>query len=110
MTSFNPSTWLFVCAQRELAPGERIVVAGADEDILVLNADGVILAVADQCSHQALPLHEGQLDGDLLICPYHGAQFCLRSGEALSAPAYEPIACYDIALHDDKIFVAPAPR
>lgn len=110
MNALSPDDWFLVCAQRELAPGERRVVAGPDEDILVINADGVILAVADQCSHQALPLHEGLLDGDLLTCPYHNAQFCLRSGEALSPPAYEPIACYDIVIRDEHIFVATAPR
>ncbi len=110
MNAFNPEHWLAVCAIRELAPGERRVVTGPDEDILVVNADGVILAVADQCSHQALPLHEGLLDGDLITCPYHNAQFCLNTGEALSPPAYEPIACYDIVIHDEQIFVAPAPR
>lgn len=102
--------WLFVAQMRELAEGERRVVAGLDEDILVVNAEGIILAVANQCSHQALPLHEGMLDGDLITCPYHNAQFCLRTGEALSAPAYEPIGCYDIKIENNQIYVAPTPR
>ncbi|MHB8920285.1 MAG: Rieske (2Fe-2S) protein [Halothiobacillus sp.] len=110
MTEQTHSEWLPVCAQRELALGERRVIAAPDEDILVVNADGVILAVANQCSHQALPLDEGSLDGDLITCPYHNAQFCLRTGEALSAPAYEPIGCYDIKIEHDQIFVAATPR
>lgn len=103
-------TWLAVCPLRELGAGERRVVAGLDEDILVVNADGVILAVANQCSHQDRPLEDGPTDGDLITCPYHNAQFCLRSGEALSPPAYEPIACFDIKIENAQIFVANTPR
>lgn len=109
-TEEQQGNWLFVAETRELAEGERRVVAGPDEDILVVNADGIILAVSNQCSHQALPLDEGSLDGDLITCPYHNAQFCLRTGEALSAPAYEPIGCYDIKIDNDRIYVASAPR
>lgn len=109
-TVVQEDSWLFVAEIRELAEGERRVVAGPDEDILVVNADGIILAVTNQCSHQALPLNEGILDGDLITCPYHNAQFCLRTGEALSAPAYEPIGCYDIKIENDRIYVASEPR
>lgn len=102
--------WLFVAQTRALAEGERRVVVGPDEDILVVNADGIILAVANQCSHQALPLDKGTLDGDLITCPYHNAQFCLRTGEALTPPAYEPIDCYDIKIENDRIYVSSEPR
>lgn len=102
--------WIRVCEQRELAPGERRVVEGPDIDILVVNADGVILAVVDECSHQELPISDGPLNGDIITCPWHGADFCLRDGEALSAPAYEPIDCYDIRVENDIIYVASTPR
>jgi len=105
-----PHTWLPVCPLRELGVGERRVVEGPDTDILVVNTEGIILAVANQCSHQDRPLDEGALDGDLITCPYHNAQFCLRSGEALSAPAYEPIACFDIKIDNEHIYVADSPR
>lgn len=102
--------WILVAQKRELAEGERRVIAGPDEDILVINADGIILAVANQCSHQELPLDEGALDGDIITCPYHNAQFCLHTGEALSPPAYEPISCYDIKIENEYIYVASSPR
>ena len=104
------SDWLDVCIREELPPGSRQVVAGPDEDILVINADGVIYAVADECSHQALSLSEGGLDGDILTCPWHSADFCLKTGEALSPPAYEPIACYEVRIVHDLIQVAATPK
>ncbi len=102
--------WLRVCEKRELASGERRVVEGPDVDILVVNVDGVILAVVDECSHQELPISEGPLDGDIITCPWHDAQFCLKDGEPLSAPAYEPIDCYDVRVENDTIYVAKTPR
>ena len=102
--------WIRVCEQRELAPGERRIVEGPEADILVVNADGVILAVVDECSHQDLPISDGLLDGDILTCPWHSAEFCLRDGEPLSAPAYEPIDCYDVRVENDTIYVASTPR
>lgn len=104
------SQWLDVCGRDELPPGSHKVVAGPEEDILVVNADGVILAVVDQCSHQALPLSGGTIDGDRVICPWHHAEFCLKTGEALSAPAYESIGCHDIQIEGDQIKVSAYPR
>lgn len=106
----NTADWLPVCPQRELGPDERRIISGPDCDILVINAEGVILAVTNECSHQALPLTEARLDGDVIACPWHNAEFCLRTGEALSAPAYEPIGCHDIRIDGDQIYVSARPR
>lgn len=108
--TLNTTDWLPVCPQRELGPDERRIVSGPDCDILVINADGVILAVTNECSHQALPLSDARLDGDVIACPWHNAEFCLRTGEALSAPAYEPIGCHDIRIEGDQIYVSAQPR
>lgn len=102
--------WVDVCLRSELPPGSHKVVAGPEEDILVVNADGVILAVTDQCTHQELPLSGGSIDGDIITCPWHHAEFCLKTGEALSAPAYEPVGCHDIQVIGDLIQVAALPR
>ncbi|MGM0517156.1 MAG: Rieske (2Fe-2S) protein [Pseudomonadota bacterium] len=110
MSDSLDENWIRVCETRELAPGEHRVVEGPDDDILVVNADGVILAVIDECSHQELPISDGPIDGDIITCPWHNAEFCLRDGEALSAPAYEPIDCYDVRVENDTIYVSSQPR
>lgn len=93
-----------------LPDGERKVIAAEDHDILLINSEGVFYAVEDQCSHQALPLADGPIDGDQITCPFHNAEFCLKSGEALSAPAFEAIACFDIKTQDGVIWVSPTPN
>lgn len=93
-------TWTFVCASADLLPGEmRTVfdeVTGAP--ILVVNLDGDLYALEDQCSHEDFELSAGALDaGEATIeCVLHGAKFDVRDGRALCAPAYEPVAKFPI--------------
>jgi len=104
------TNWINAGSIAALPAGERKVIESEDFDILLVNADGVIYAVEDQCSHQELPLSDGTIDGDIITCPYHMAEFCLADGRALSAPAFEPINCFDIKTTDGIIWVSPTPR
>lgn len=56
------------------------------------------------CSHAEEPLVEGWLEGSVLECPRHGAQFDLRSGEPLSLPATDPIPVFAVEIRDGEIF------
>jgi len=47
----------------------------------------------------------GPIDGDQIICPRHGARFCIRTGKALTAPAYEPVATFPTRVHNGMIQV-----
>jgi NADPH-dependent 2,4-dienoyl-CoA reductase/sulfur reductase-like enzyme/nitrite reductase/ring-hydroxylating ferredoxin subunit len=64
-----------------------------------------VFAVGAQCSHYHGPLAEGLLVGDAVHCPWHHARFCLRTGEALAAPALSPIDCWSVEQRDGKVFV-----
>ena len=59
----------------ELAPGsmKKVVVEGMD-DIVVANVGGKIYAMRGVCNHQGGPLSEGELNGNVITCPWHGAQ------------------------------------
>jgi 3-phenylpropionate/trans-cinnamate dioxygenase ferredoxin subunit len=73
--------------------------------VAVFNVDGEFLAVEDLCTHDGGGLAGGQLDGDQVICPRHGARFCLRTGRALSPPAYEPVRRYETRVVDGQLEV-----
>ncbi len=62
-------------------------------------------AIADVCTHDAGQLTGGTVEGDVIVCPRHGARFCIRTGEALSAPAYEPTDTFPVRLHDGEVQV-----
>src|SRR5712671_5321244 len=77
---------------------------GEDEVLLVRHGDDVF-AVSPHCTHYHGPLAEGLVVGGTIRCPWHHACFDLRSGEALRAPAFNPLACWSVELRDDRIFV-----
>lgn len=100
------STWIRVCAVNELAPGETRVVWDGDTAILVINFDGQLYAVEDQCTHEDYELSAGPFDAEkgVLECLLHSARFDLRSGEALCAPAYRPLVKFPVKVEDGAIW------
>lgn len=100
-----------VCRAEELPPGSmRLVHAGA-LDVGVYNCGGELVALEDRCSHDDGPLCEGDWEPDTcqVICPRHGARFDLRSGRALTLPAYSPVGTYPVRLRDDGVVVVDIP-
>jgi len=86
------SDWVRVARAGELAPGQwkNVDVDGAQ--VAVFNLDGRYHAIEDVCTHDGGVLTGGPVEGDCIVCPRHGARFSIRTGAALSAPAYEPTA------------------
>jgi nitrite reductase/ring-hydroxylating ferredoxin subunit len=79
--------WQIVATDTDVAPGGMISMrAGADELCLCEYA-GAYYAVSRLCGHQNAPLEQGALEGWVLTCPLHHAQFDIRSGRNLSWPA-----------------------
>ncbi|HEY1978463.1 MAG TPA: FAD-dependent oxidoreductase [Xanthobacteraceae bacterium] len=76
-----------------------------DEDVLLARAGGTYFAIGSACTHYGGPLAEGMLDGVTVRCPWHHACFSLRTGEALHAPAFDPVACWNVEQRGEKIFV-----
>ncbi len=99
------SDWVTVAAVGELAPGAGKVVDIDGALIAVFNIGGEYFAIEDVCTHDGGELASGVLEGDQIICPRHGARFCVRTGEALSAPAYEPTAKFPVRIENGIIQV-----
>jgi len=97
--------WIAVVRVEGLVPGERRGVGMDDTQIIVFNLDGQYYAIEDVCSHDGGQLTGGTVEGDQIICPRHGARFCLRTGAALSAPAYEPINTFPVRIENGMVQV-----
>ena len=97
--------WTNVTKTSELAPGEYRVVDVDDVMIAVFNIDGEFYAIEDKCTHDYLCLTGGEIKGDEIICPHHGARFNIRTGEALSPPAYEETPTFPVQVVDGMIQV-----
>ena len=92
-------------------PGSMRLVAAGDITVGVYNCNGELRAIEDRCSHDDGPLCEGDWEDDLcrVICPRHGSAFDLRTGAALTLPAYEPVATFPVRVRDDGMVVVDVP-
>jgi len=97
--------WIDVCTAGELPAGSRKVVNTVAGQIAVFNLDGACFAIEDVCTHDGGELASGKMDGDQIICPRHGARFCVRNGKALTAPAYEDVETFPVRIENDMVQV-----
>jgi 3-phenylpropionate/trans-cinnamate dioxygenase ferredoxin subunit len=99
------SDWVDVAPEGSLANGEHVVVDVDGVDVAVFMIDGHYYAVEDACTHDGAEIASGRLDGCEIICPRHGARFCLKTGAVLSPPAYEDLATFSTRVRDGRIQV-----
>lgn len=99
------SDWVRVAPADEIAPGQWRVVDVDGAQVIVFNLDGEFHALEDVCTHDGGQLTGGRIEGDQIECPRHGARFCIRTGDALTAPAYEPVAKFPVRVENDEIQV-----
>ena len=99
------SDWVDVIAEQALADGENKVVDVDGTDIAVFKIDGVCYAIEDVCTHDGAEIASGALEGDEIICPRHGARFCVKTGAVRSAPAYENVVCFPVRIENGVVQV-----
>jgi nitrite reductase/ring-hydroxylating ferredoxin subunit len=92
-----------VASASAIPPGEILIVELGDKEIAVANVDGSFVAFQNACSHRGGPLGEGILTGEVVECPFHAGTFNVRTGEALSAPAEDPIETYAVQVDGDDV-------
>jgi 3-phenylpropionate/trans-cinnamate dioxygenase ferredoxin subunit len=96
-----------VCAVSEVAKGTAMSVDLDDLTIAVVHADDdTFYAIHDECSHAAVPLSDGEVDGCTLECWLHGSRFDLRTGKPSGLPATEPVPVYPVEIRDGDVYVS----
>ncbi|HSH41302.1 MAG TPA: non-heme iron oxygenase ferredoxin subunit [Arenicellales bacterium] len=103
------SDWIDVAPEQEFKPGERRIVDVDDVEVAVFNVGGIFHAIEDVCTHDGGELASGELRGEVIECPRHGAQFSVRTGEVLAPPAYEPVAVYPVRVENGMVQVSDEP-
>ncbi len=102
------SDWIDVCDAKALANNENIVIDVDGCDVAVFKIDDEFYAIADVCTHDGVEIASGTLEGGEIICPRHGARFCVKTGEVKSPPAYENIDTFPVQVENGRIQVRDA--
>jgi NADPH-dependent 2,4-dienoyl-CoA reductase/sulfur reductase-like enzyme/nitrite reductase/ring-hydroxylating ferredoxin subunit len=88
-----------------LADGGMLLGRVADEDVVLVRSGSELFAVGAHCTHYHGPLADGLVVGDTVRCPWHHACFSLRTGDAVRAPALDPVACWRVERRGETVFV-----
>ncbi len=86
----------------EIAPGTTKVVYAGETELMLCNVGGAIYAIEDVCTHDGGPLDQGELEGNCIVCPRHGATFDVRTGEVVTLPAVIPIGTFPVRVDGDE--------
>ena len=97
--------WVDVARVGEMPPGSFRKVEADGAQVVVFNLDGEYFAIEDVCTHDGGQLTGGVVEGDEIVCPRHGARFSIRTGDALTAPAYEPVPKLPVRVENGMIQV-----
>ncbi len=98
-------SWIPVAAAAAIADGDYAQTEIDGALIAVFNIHGTFYAIEDVCTHDGGELAGGAIDGNVVVCPRHGARFCLRTGAALTPPAYEPVRTFETRIQDGMVEV-----
>lgn len=101
------SQFITVAKTEELqAGGEPIVVEINRRWVAIYNVDGTYCAIEDVCTHDGGPLAEGEVKGNVVVCPRHGAEFDICTGKVMTAPALVDAPTYEVRVEGDEIQVS----
>jgi nitrite reductase/ring-hydroxylating ferredoxin subunit/uncharacterized membrane protein len=90
-----PSDWTPVGSLDELPDGTPVRRRAGQEPVLVLRRGGQVTVLSDTCPHLAAPLSDGRVEGDDIVCPWHGSRFRLSDGGLVHGPATAPVPCFE---------------
>ena len=97
---------IIVAKTNEIKPNQIKQVSIDGKDIVVINIDGSYFAINDTCTHAGGSLSEGKVEGSIITCDWHGAQFDCKSGKLIKFPAkINDLESYNVVIVSDTIFV-----
>lgn len=93
-----------VVETRDLPPGTGTSVDAGGRTLALFNVDGALYAVDNTCPHRGGPLGEGDLDGAVVTCPWHGRRYDVTTGAHDGNPSLR-LACYPVTVEDGVAYV-----
>jgi 3-phenylpropionate/trans-cinnamate dioxygenase ferredoxin subunit len=103
------SRWVDVGAADAVSETAQLSVMVEGEPLVIVRCGAELYAVEDRCTHDGEALAGAEVEDCQIICPRHFSHFCLRTGEALTPPAYEPLRTYRVREEEGRILVEGPP-
>jgi 3-phenylpropionate/trans-cinnamate dioxygenase ferredoxin subunit len=94
-----------VASVSDIQDGDMISAEIEDGKVIIARLEGEFYAFDEECTHAGCGLSDGDLDGNVIQCPCHGAEFDIRTGEVVSPPAVEPLQIYQVRIEGDDILI-----
>jgi len=89
----------------ELEGQQRKCIHLGGIDVALIYVNSSLYAIENVCPHEGGPVGEGEINGQQITCPWHGAVFDIETGALISGPAEEPLRCFSVMERNGKIFV-----
>jgi 3-phenylpropionate/trans-cinnamate dioxygenase ferredoxin subunit len=106
MSESGAAAFVRACAVSDLKDDGVISVELGGDEIAIVKTEGEVFAIRDWCSHAAVPLSEGEVDGYTIECWLHGSCFDVRTGRPTSMPATVPVPVYPVKIEGDDVLVS----
>ncbi len=99
------STWIDIGGAEAVSESPALSAEVDGVPVIVVRCGTELYAVEDRCTHDGESLAGAEVEDCQIVCPRHGSQFCLRTGEALTPPAYEPLRTYRARIENGRVLV-----
>ena len=88
----------------DIPVGEARVVEADGKTLALFHVDGAFYALDNDCPHRGGPLGEGDLDGTVIVCPWHAWRWDVKTGANVNNPAVKML-CFPVSVDDGRVFV-----
>jgi nitrite reductase (NADH) small subunit len=95
---------VFIGPAADVPIGEGRVVEAEGKTLALFNVDGAFYALDNDCAHRGGPLGEGDLDGTVVVCPWHAWRWDVKTGANVNNPAVK-MPCFPVSVADGRVFV-----
>jgi 3-phenylpropionate/trans-cinnamate dioxygenase ferredoxin subunit len=102
-------TFVPAAALADVPDGAAVAVVIDGVELALVRDGDTVYAIADECSHAAIPLSEGEVEGCEIECWLHGSRFDLRTGKPVNLPATEPVQTYPTTIEGEQVLVDLSP-
>jgi nitrite reductase/ring-hydroxylating ferredoxin subunit len=96
---------VMVARTEEVPDGTGKVVQAGGKVLALFNIGGTFYAIDNRCTHVGGPLGEGEVEGTVVTCPWHGSKFDVTTGQVVGPPARRPVATYPAKVVKGEVFV-----